>query len=302
MLKDEKSNRFVTNFTGQWLQARDVEHVAMRPDRVLRMRYGVAHRLFNKRLRRDMRMETEALFKHILDGQRPAIELISADYTFLNNRLADFYGINGVEGEALQKKVVPAPRGGLLGQGSFLVVTSNPTRTSPVKRGLFVLENLLGTPPPPAPANVPELDVPERGPVNLTMKERMIEHRKNPDCASCHKRMDPIGLAFENFTAIGTYRKQEGNQVIETDGELFTGEKFSGATELKEILATDRKGDFHRCLAEKLLTYALGRGVEYYDAPTIDEIVRRMEAKDGSLHEAIVAVIDSVAFQRRRRE
>ena len=300
MLQSPKRDRFVKNFVGQWLLARDVENLGMRPERILKVKFREGQRLFNRRLRRDMREETESLFRHILDEKKPAIELISADYSFLNKRLADFYGIEGVESERLKKTKVPDNRGGILTQGTFLVVTSNPTRTSPVKRGLFVLDNLLGTPPPPAPPNIPELEEEKRGHGSLTMKERMVEHRKNPECSSCHQRMDPIGLAFERFTAIGTFREKENGKAIETDGELVTGEKFSGVKELKQILANDRKDDFHRCLAEKLLTYALGRGVEYYDAPVIDEIVTRIEGKDGSLHEAIHAVIDSVAFQKSR--
>ncbi|MBK1834353.1 DUF1592 domain-containing protein [Roseibacillus ishigakijimensis] len=302
MLQDRKANRFVRHFVGQWLQARDVESLGMRPERILRISFNEGQRTFNPTLRRNMREETEALFRHVLQEKRPAVELIDANYTFLNKRLADFYGIRGVDHEDLKKVDVPDNRGGLLTQGTFLVVTSNPTRTSPVKRGLFVLDNLLGTPPPPAPPEVPELEEPRRGHKNPTMREQMEIHRANPDCRSCHQRMDPIGLAFENFTAVGTYREQDGGQDIVTDGELVTGEKFAGVKELKRILATDKRGDFHRCLAEKLLTYALGRGVEYYDAPAVDEIVTRMEEKGGTLHEAVLAVIDSVPFQKRRAD
>ncbi|MDP0490194.1 MAG: DUF1592 domain-containing protein [Verrucomicrobiota bacterium JB023] len=298
MIASPKSQRFVRNFVGQWLLARDVESIAMRPERVLKISFGEGQKLFNRNLRKDMRRETEALFNHVLQEKLPAIELVSGNYTFLNERLAKFYGISGVRGEELRK--VEGSRGGLLTQGTFLVATSNPTRTSPVKRGLFVLDNLLGTPPPPAPPDVPELEEAGHGKKNLSMRERMVEHRKNPDCRSCHQRMDPIGLAFENFTAIGTWRDRDGKAEIDPSGELVTGESFSGVDELKQILATKKRADFHRCLAEKLLTYALGRGVEYYDAPAIDEIVRRVEAKDGALHEAIHAIVDSVPFQRTR--
>lgn len=298
MLQDPKASRFVADFVGQWLQARDVQGIGMRPEIILDVSFNRGQRTFNQNLRRDMREETEMLFAHILTECRPAIELISADYTFLNSRLAKFYGIEGVDSEQLQK--VSGKRGGILTQGTFLVVTSNPTRTSPVKRGLFVLDNLLGTPPPPAPPNIPTLEEIDLSGRKLTMKERMVEHRKNPECSSCHARMDPIGLAFENYTAVGTFRNEEEGKAIEVDGKLVTGEEFDGVEDLKRILATDKKSDFHRCLSEKLLTYALGRGVEYYDAPTIDEIVRRMESHNGSLREAIHAVTDSIAFQRRR--
>lgn len=300
MLQDPKSNRFVKNFVGQWLQARDVESQGMRPEIILGVRFSEGQRRFNNRLRRDMRQETEALFRYILDERKPAVEIVSADYTFLNKRLANFYNIDGVESENLQKIQVPNNRGGLLTQGTFLVVTSNPTRTSPVKRGLFVLDNLLGTPPPPAPPDIPELEEAAHGNKSLSMRERMVIHREDPNCRSCHQRMDPIGLAFENFTALGTYRDNEDGKPINTQGELVSGEKFNGVAELKKLLTTDHKDDFHRCLAEKLLTYALGRGVEYYDAPAIDEIVKRMESKGGTLHEVIHAVIHSVAFQQRR--
>ncbi|MEM9079593.1 MAG: DUF1592 domain-containing protein [Verrucomicrobiota bacterium] len=302
MLNDKRANRFVQNFTGQWLQARDVETMNIRANIILRMRNNAATRIFNNRLREDMRRETETLFKYILLEQKPAIDLVSGNYTFLNERLAKYYKISGIKGEQLRK--VEGHRGGILTQGTFLVVTSNPTRTSPVKRGLFVLDNLLGTPPPPAPPDVPELkgDRTPHRPSNLTMRERMIEHRKNPDCRSCHARMDPIGLAFENYTAVATFREKEHNgKLIDTSGKLVTGEEFAGVNELKQILATTKKSDFHRCLAEKLLTYALGRGVEYYDAPTIDDLVTTMEANNGSLHSLIHAITQSVPFQKTRR-
>lgn len=300
MLQDSKSSRFIRSFVGQWLQTSDVESLGLRPEVILNIRFGEGQRLFNSVLRRNMREETEALFHHILHEKKPAVELISADYSFLNKRLSDFYQVDGPDSEEFQKTTMPKNRGGILTQASFLIVTSNPTRTSPVKRGLFVLDNLLGTPPPPAPPDIPELEEAGHGSEDLTMKELMVEHRKSPDCRSCHQRMDPIGLAFENFTALGTFRETENGKPIETDGELVTGERFADVNELKQVLASDRKEDFHRCLAEKLLTYALGRGVEYYDAPAIDEIVARMENQNGSLHEAIRAVIDSVPFQRRR--
>lgn len=300
MLLDPKADRMIANFVGQWLQARDVETMNMRPEVILNLSFLVAHKTFSRSLRTDMRRETEALFRHVLQHDLPATDLVSGDYTFLNERLANYYGIPGVTGESLQK--VSGHRGGLLTQGTFLVVTSNPTRTSPVKRGLFVLENLLGTPPPPAPPDIPSLEEAAKGVAGLTMKEQMVIHRESPDCRSCHARMDPIGLAFENYTAVGTYREQDSGKKIESDGKLATGEEFAGVEELKQLLATDRRGDFERCLAEKLLTYALGRGVEYYDAPAIDGIVARMDGKNGSLQEAVRAIVDSPPFQMRRRE
>ena len=300
MLNDPKANRMTQNFVGQWLQARDVSTVAMRPEKVLKVIYNEGQRVFNQSLRKDMQEETELLFQHILEQHLPATELISADYTFLNKRLAQFYDVPGVESERHQK--VHGKRGGILTQGTFLVVTSNPTRTSPVKRGLFILDNLLGTPPPPAPPVVPALESSSRKNTKMTMKELLAEHRKNPDCRSCHARMDPIGLAFENYSAIGTYRKIANGQPIEADGQLVTGEKFNGVEELKRILVTEKKDDFHRCLVEKLLTYAIGRGIEPHDAPASDAIITQMEAENGSLRETIHAIIESIPFQKTRQK
>ena len=250
-----------------------------------------------------MRAETELFFDFILKNNRPAVELISARYSFLNERLADFYQIPGVTGQELRLVDLHEhpQRGGILGQGTFLVVTSNPTRTSPVKRGLFVLDNILGTPAPPAPPDIPELEEAAHGSDKpLSMRQMMEVHREKPLCASCHKRMDPIGLGLENFNAIGQFRTQEEGLEIDAGGVLITGEKFSDVASLKKVLADDRRDDFYRCLSEKILTYALGRGPEYFDAVTIDFLVDRTKANKGSLKELIVAVIESAAFQKRR--
>jgi hypothetical protein len=170
-----------------------------------------------------------------------------------------------------------------------------------VKRGLFVLDNILGTPAPPAPPNVPELEEAAEGAgESLTMREMMKVHRDNPDCRGCHARMDPIGLGLENFDALGRFRMEEHGKPIETAGELLTGEKFANVAELKEILATSRRDDFYRCLCEKLLTYAVGRGVEYYDATTIEALVQRLKDHDGQLDELIMGIIESAPFQKRR--
>ncbi|NNC89060.1 MAG: DUF1592 domain-containing protein [Akkermansiaceae bacterium] len=304
MLADPKADRFIRNFTGQWLQARDVEGVHMDARRILSLRDSKeANRVFNTRVRRDMRKETELLFGHILRENRPALELITADYSFLNERLARFYKIDDVHGEEFRRVEFGDDwrRGGILTQGTFLVVTSNPTRTSPVKRGLFVLDNILGTPAPPPPGDVPELDEARReAGREATMREAMERHRREPLCKACHARMDPIGLALENFNALGMWRDREGNRRIDSAGQLITGEQFGHIGELKTILATTRRGDFHRCLAEKLMTYALGRGVEYYDTPAIDGIVMRMHAAGGGLREAVQGIVESAPFQLRR--
>lgn len=304
MIASSKSRRFVNNFVGQWLQARDVENIAIDAKRVIGTKdQRDADRIFNGRLRSDMKEESELFFEFILKKNRPLKELISARYSFLNERLAGFYGIPGVLGS--EHRLVDLhehpQRGGILGQGTFLLVTSNPTRTSPVKRGLFVLDNLLGTPAPPAPPDVPELEeVSEHNNKPLTMRQMMEVHRKKPLCASCHKRMDPIGLGLENFNAIGQFRSQESGQPIDSSGVLITGEKFSDIAALKSVLADERRDDFYRCLSEKILTYAIGRGPKYFDAVTIDALVRQLNEGDGTLKDLVITIIESVPFQKRR--
>lgn len=305
MLKDLRSERLTENFVGQWLQARDVTTTPVSAATILGVENNFeAAKQFDPRLRKDMQEETYALFDFILRNGRPVEELISARYSFLNSRLAEFYGIKGVKGDELRPvDLTEHPeRGGLLTQGTFLIVTSNPTRTSPVKRGLFVLDNLLGTPPPPPPPNVPELEAAKKsgGNANPTMREMMEIHRKDPDCRGCHARMDPIGLGLENFDALGRYRNTENGKPISTAGDLITGERFSNVAALKEILADKRRQDLYRTVSEKLLTYAIGRGVEYYDSVTIDRLVGHLETHDGKLVELIHAITASAPFQMRR--
>lgn len=304
MLADPRSNRLVENFTGQWLQARDLETLPVSAKDILGLKSNrEAARVFDVRLRADMKRETEMLFDFVLRKDRPAEELISARYSFLNERLAGFYGIEGVSGEEFRAvDLTEHPeRGGLLTQGTVLMVSSNPTRTSPVKRGLFVLDNLLGTPAPPAPPDVPPLEEAAEATGSApTMREMMEIHRKNPDCRGCHQRMDPIGLGLENFNALGQFRATEHGKKIDAGGQLLTGEKFTDVAQLKEILADKRQVDFYRCLSEKLLTYAIGRGMEYYDATTIDLLVERLEENDGKLRELIYGIVESAPFQKRR--
>ena len=304
MLKDPRSQRMVQNFIGQWLRVRDVETVPISAKAILGTETNrEAARIFDPRLRLDMQRETEMLFDFILRENRPAQELISARYSFLNERLAKFYGIDGVTGEDFKPVDLTAhpERGGLLSQGTFLMVTSNASRTSAVKRGLYVLDNLLGTPAPPAPPNVPKLeDIADPAKTNPTMREMMEIHRSKPDCRGCHARMDPIGLGLENYNALGQFRTQEHGKPIDTAGKLLTGEKFSDVATLKEILAVSRKQDFYRCLSEKFLTYAIGRGVEYYDATTIEQLTERLDKNDGKLRELIQGIVESAPFQKRR--
>jgi Protein of unknown function (DUF1588)/Protein of unknown function (DUF1585)/Protein of unknown function (DUF1592) len=263
-----------------------------------------AAQIFDSRLREDMQQETEKLFDFILRENRPAEELISASYGFLNERLAKFYGIDGVQGDHFQRIDLSShpERGGVLTQGSFLIATSNASRTSAVKRGLFVLDNLLGTPAPPAPPNVPALEsAVDPTKAQPTMREMMVIHRSKPECRNCHSRMDPIGLGLENFNALGQFRQQEHGKPIDAAGKLLTGEAFANVDELKQILSGGaRKKDFYRCLSEKLLTYAIGRGVEYYDATTIDQLVARLESRGGNLRELIQGIVESAPFQKRR--
>ena len=304
MLKDDKARRFVRNFAGQWLQTRDVETFNVDARRILRIRDNEeANKAFGGSVRRAMRQETEMLFGHLVKENRPLTELISSDYTFLNERLAEFYGITGVKGQEMRKVTLKADsqRGSVLTHGSFLLVTSNPTRTSPVKRGLFVLDNLLGTPAPPAPPNVPTLEQAKQASAKvLTMREAMEIHREKPICASCHARMDPIGLALENFNALGKFRDTEAGKPIDTAGQLVTGEKFNNTKELAKILVTSRKQDYLRCVTEKLLTYATGRGVEYYDAPTIEKITSALDRDGARARTWIHGVVESAPFQMRR--
>lgn len=305
LIEDPKSQRFVENFVGQWLLTRDVEGINVDPRRILGIRdLNDAFKVFGSRQRRAMRLETESFFAHLLQENHSALEMFTADYTFLNETLAKYYGIDGVKGDHMRKVSLPkdSHRGGILTHGSLLVVTSNPTRTNPVKRGLFILENLLHTPPPPAPPDVPTFEEVKKsaGKKQLSVRELMAIHREKPLCASCHARFDDLGLALENFNAIGQFRSEEGGKPIETAGRLITGETFASIPELNQILATSRRKEFYRCLTAKLLTFALGRGTEYYDAPTIDGIVAELEKNGGKMRSLLHGIVNSTPFQKRR--
>jgi len=257
-------------------------------------------------LRRSMRQETEKTFDYIVRENRSLVELLDSDYTFLNERLARHYGLTNlnVTGEELVRVKLPAdsPRGGVITHGSVLAVTSNPTRTSPVKRGLFVLDNLLGTPPPPPPPDIPPLEDAAKAMKDkkLTLRETLALHREQPLCSSCHNRMDPLGLALDNFNAMGMWRDQERGQRIDPTGKLLSGESFANIKELKKILAANHATEFYRTFTEKLLTYALGRGLEYYDVATVDAIVDRLEKSGGRPSEAFAGIIQSAPFQKTR--
>jgi len=317
MLDDPRSEQMVENFTGQWLQTRDVESIMINARAVLARDSGApaGQRGFGRRsppavqldreLRTAMEKETTLFVSSIVHDNRSVTRLIESDYTFLNEKLAKVYGITNVTGNEMRRVSLPSdsPRGGVLTDGSVLVVTSNPDRTSPVKRGLFILDNFLGTPSPPPPPNIPALEAAEKDfkDHEPTLREALQAHRDKPLCASCHNRMDPIGLGFENFNALGMWREKERNQTIETGGKLVTGESFDTVRQLKHILATDHRLDFYRCLTAKFLTYALGRGTEYYDLETIDQIVNRLDQENGRFSALLNGVIESAPFQKQRK-
>ncbi|MEO1525305.1 MAG: DUF1592 domain-containing protein [Planctomycetota bacterium] len=287
MLQDRRANQFVENFASQWLQIRNLDQVE--PDARI-------YRGFTDEVRVAMKRETLTFFAGVMRENLPVTTLLDGDFTYLNGPLAKFYGIGDVEGDQFRRVSLEGTnRGGLLTHASVLTVTSNPTRTSPVKRGKWVLENLLNTPPPPAPPNVPEL---ERGKLVGTLRERMEQHRDNPACATCHSMMDPLGFAMENFDAVGRWRKNDGRDPIDAAGALPDGTKFSGVEDLRTLLVTKRKQQFIRCLAEKLLIYAIGRGTEYYDRCAIDEIVARCTANEDRFAYLIAAIIESDPFQK----
>ena len=258
-------------------------------------------------LKRAMGQETRRYFDHILREDRSVLELLDSNYTFLNEDLAEHYGIDHVEikGDELRKVILPegSPRGGVLTQGTVLAVTSNPTRTSPVKRGVFILDHILGLPPPPPPPNIPSLEdaVGEGELAQLSLRETLALHASDPVCSSCHMRMDPLGLALENFNAMGRWRDAEMGQPIEPHGQLISGESFATIQELKKILVTSQREQFLHTLSEKMLIYALGRGMEYYDVETLDQLVAQLEAADGRPSALISGIIESAPFQRTRR-
>ncbi len=255
-------------------------------------------------LKRAMQQETELLVKHIVRNDASLLDLLDCDYTFLNEKLAKHYDIPDVKGREMRlvKLSKDSPRGGVLTQASMLMVTSNPTRTSPVKRGLFVLENIIGSPPPPAPAVVPDLDesadrFKDHEP---TLRELLEVHRESALCASCHARMDPIGFALENFDALGMWRDREHGNPIDSRGRLITGETFEDIRVLKKILRENHTQDFYRCVSEKLLVFAIGRGIEYTDDYTVEQIVKRLDESGGKFRSLVHVIVESAPFQKQR--
>ncbi len=291
MLTSPKARSLVDDFAGQWLQFRGLQSVE--PDKKL-------FPDFNPAIRAEMQKETEEFCAYIINQDRSVMDFINADYTFVNEELAKYYEMEGVTGDEFRKvSLKDSGRRGIITQGSILVLTSNPTRTSPVKRGKWVLDNLLGLPPPPPPPNVPAL-VDDQHQLTGTLRQQMEQHRDNPSCAGCHARMDPIGFGLENFNGVGAWRDTESDAAIDASGKLISGESFKGAEELVQILSQSKREDYLRCLAEKMLTYALGRGLEYYDRAATDQIVHTLETKDDKFSTLVMAVVDSVPFQMRR--
>ena len=297
MLADPRSRNLVSNFASQWLHLRNLESIS--PD--MRIFPG-----FDDNLRQAFRQETELFFDSIMREDRSVLDLLRADYTFLNERLAKHYGIPHVYGSRFRRVTFDGDgdgagrtRGGLLRHGSVLAVTSYATRTSPVIRGKWILDNILGIPPPPPPANVPELEESEASSQKLAMRDRLSAHRANPVCASCHKQMDPVGFALENYDAVGRWRTTEAGVPIDASGTLFDGTTFSNATELEAALLR-RPELFVNTMVEKLLVFATGRGVEYYDGPAIRKILREAEADDYRFSSLVLGVVKSMPFQMRR--
>jgi len=297
MLADPRAKSLVTNFAAEWLSLRVVEGV--RPDPIIFTE-------FDDNLRLAFERETNLLLENVLLGDRSVLELLNANYTFVNERLARHYGIPDVYGDQFRRvTVTDGIRGGLLGQGSILTLTSYPTRTSPVVRGKWILETLLGSPPPPPPPDVPALPEAEGTGKVLTMRERLSEHRKNPACASCHARMDPLGFSLENFDATGKWRTVESTgpadksrNPIDASGQLADGTKFDGASGLRQVLL-EHSGEFVYRMTERLLTYALGRGSEWYDAPAIRAAVNEAKKDDYRFSSLLMGIVQSPPFQMR---
>lgn len=338
MLADPKADALSEGFASQWLQSRSVLDVAINSSVVMasetvpgatnaapavaaadagarprgpgfgfgfgRGRRAAPGTELTPEIRAAMKKEAEAYFAHVVREDRGILELIQSNYTFVNDQLAPVYGLTNVVGSEMRRVELPPdhPRGGVLTMGGVLTVTSNPTRTSPVKRGKWVLENILGSPPAPPPPDVPALeDSKEKGEHKaLTQRELLALHRADPKCASCHARMDPPGLALENFNAFGRMRTHESGQAIDASGELATGEKFAGARDLKQALVEKHHIEFYRTLTEKLMTYILGRGIEHYDVPTVDAIVAQLDKDQGRFSTLLYGILESAAFQQRR--
>jgi Protein of unknown function (DUF1588)/Protein of unknown function (DUF1592)/Protein of unknown function (DUF1585) len=295
MISDDRSDALVNNFTGQWLQLRNLEakvvpDILMFPD-------------FDDNMRQGFRTETQMFFGYIMREDRSTLDLLNADYTFVDERLARHYGIQGVYGPQFRRvKIADPNRRGLLGQGSILAMTSVATRTSPVYRGKYVLSNLLNTPPPPPPPNVPTLDESNKdSKIPKTVRAQLELHRKNQPCAGCHRVIDPVGFALENFNAVGQWRdKGADGAPLDVAGTLADGTQVNGPAALREAIA-GRPDAFVTVVTEKMLTYALGRGLEPADMPVVRRIVKKAAQNDYRLSSIVMGIVESAPFQMRTK-
>jgi hypothetical protein len=293
LLDDPRSRALVTNFGGQWLHLRNLD--AVRPD-------PTVFPYFDDNLREALRLETELFLESLLLEDRSVLDILNADHTFVNERLARHYGIPGIYGSHFRRvELDQEERRGLMGKGSLLTVTSYANRTSPVLRGKWVLDHILGTPPAPPPPNIPDLVEETEDGQALSMRQQMEQHRANPVCATCHSQMDPLGFALENFDGTGTWRTMDAGSPIDPSGILPDGTPFKGPVGLQEVLL-DKGGEFMVTTTEKLLTYALGRGLEHYDGPAVRGIIREAASNDYRWSSLILSIVKSVPFQMRRSE
>ena len=291
MLDSPDSVEFVSNFAGQWLNLRNLADV--RPNRQLFPE-------FNKQLASDMQRETLFLVEHLLREDRSIMELLSADYTFVNERLAGHYGLSGVSGNEFRRvSLETVPRRGVLTHAGILTLTSDPARTLPVKRGKWILETIFGSAPPPAPPNVPPLTETENGNPDATLREQLARHREDAACAGCHQAMDPLGLAFENYDAIGRWRDMDGEKPVDASGALPDGRSFQNAVELTDLLQ-EKETEYTEQVVRAMLTYALGRGLEPYDQCAVQEIVAALQKNDYRFRTLVREIVLSRPFQMRR--
>ncbi|MBW3538847.1 MAG: DUF1592 domain-containing protein [Planctomycetes bacterium] len=294
MLQDPKAEALVENFAGQWLNLRNLDELTPDPDKFPE---------FDDELKADMRRETMLFFRHVMRGDASVLDLLDGRYTFLNERLAEHYGLGGVKGEEFQRVSLDGTqRAGLFTHASILTLTSNPTRTSPVKRGKWILENILGTPPPPPPPDVPDLEEAAKAKPGASLREQLEVHRENAVCASCHRTMDALGFGLENFDVLGRWRERDAeDRPIDASGELPGGARFDGPLQLAGVLRA-KQDRFRRTLAEKMLTFALGRGLQYYDRCAVDEITKAVQADNDRFSALVTEIVVSEPFTMRRGE
>jgi len=292
MLSDPRASALAEDFAGQWLETRNLD--AVKPD-------PVRFPEWNAELKEAMRTETRMFFDFILRENRPISEFLTARYTFLNELLARFYGIDGVKGAEFRRvELTTTERGGMLSQAAVLTVSSYPTRTSVVLRGRYILDNILNSPPPPPPPNVPSLDEAASG-VAQSLRQQMEQHRSDPTCAACHSKMDPLGFALENYDAVGKWRTMDGKFPVDTTGSLPDGTRFTGPSDLREALAKHLP-QFAEALTRKMLVYALGRGLESYDRQSVSSIASNWQKKEYRFQALIFEIANSLPFQSRRGE